>query len=62
MEREGKKRVYMVAGGRARATTVKVGESNWSSTEILEGLREGDRVIINPDVPGLTDGARVRVE
>ena len=62
LEREGKKRVYVVADGHARATTVKVGESNWSSTEILEGLREGDRVVINPDAPGLSEGARVRVE
>jgi HlyD family secretion protein len=62
LEREGRKRVYVVADGRARATTVKVGESNWSSTEILEGLREGDRVVVNPDAPGLLDGARVRVE
>lgn len=62
LEREGKRRVYVLADGRARATTVRVGESNWSSSEILEGLREGDRVIITPDAPGLTDGARVRVE
>ena len=62
LEREGKKRVYVVADGRARATTVKVGEINWNSTEILEGLREGDRVVINPDAPGLSEGARVRVE
>ncbi len=62
LEREGRKRVYTVADGRARATTVKVGESNWNSTEILKGLREGDRVVINPDAPGLSEGARVLVE
>lgn len=62
LEREGKKRVYLLADGRARATTVKVGESNWNSTQILEGLREGDRVVLNPDAPGLSDGAKVRVE
>ncbi len=62
LEREGKKRVYVVADGHARAATVKVGESNWSSTEILKGLREGERVVINPDAPGLSEGARVRAE
>ena len=62
LEREGKKKVYVVANGRARATTVKVGQSNWNATEILEGLREGDRVIVNPDTPGVSDGARVRGE
>jgi HlyD family secretion protein len=62
LEREGKKRVYAVVEGKARVTNVKLGESNWSSTEILEGLREGDRIIVNPDTPGLSDGVRVRVE
>jgi HlyD family secretion protein len=62
LEREGRKRVYVVVEGRARATNVKLGESNWSSTEILEGLGEGDRIIVNPDTPGLSDGARVRGE
>ncbi len=62
LEREGKKRVYVVSEGRARATTVKVGESNWNATEVLEGLRDGDRVVINPDTLGLSDGAKVRIE
>jgi HlyD family secretion protein len=62
LEREGKKKVYAASDGQARLVAVKVGESNWSSTEILEGLREGDRVILNPDTPGLSDGARVRIE
>ncbi len=62
LDREGKKRIYVVSEGRARATTVRVGESNWTATEILEGLREGDRVVINPDTAGLSDGAKVRME
>jgi HlyD family secretion protein len=62
LEGEGRKWVYRVTDGRARTTPVKVGESNWNATEILEGLREGDRVIINPDTPGLSDGVRVRVQ
>jgi HlyD family secretion protein len=62
LEREGKKRVYVIIDGRARAATVRVGESNWNSTEILEGLREGDRVVVNPDAPGLAEGARMRGE
>jgi HlyD family secretion protein len=61
LDREGKKWVYRVDGDRARAIVVKIGESNWNSTEILEGLREGDRVVSNPDTPGLSEGARVRI-
>ncbi|HSB73225.1 MAG TPA: efflux RND transporter periplasmic adaptor subunit [Candidatus Methylomirabilis sp.] len=62
LEREGKKRVYVVVEGKARAATVRAGENNWSATEILEGLREGDRVVVNPDAPGLAEGVRLRVE
>jgi HlyD family secretion protein len=61
LDREGKRWVYRVTDGRAHLVPVKVGESNWQSTEILEGLGEGDQVVINLDTPGLTDGARVRV-
>jgi HlyD family secretion protein len=60
LEREGKRWVYRVADGKARLVPVRVGESNWQSTEILDGLTEGDQVIINPDTPGLADSARVR--
>jgi HlyD family secretion protein len=62
VDREGRKRVFRIIEGQARLTPVKVGESNWQATEILEGLQEGDRVITNPDTPGLSDGARVRVQ
>jgi HlyD family secretion protein len=61
LDREGKKWVYHIVEGRARLTPVKAGESNWYATEILEGLREGDQAIVSPDVPGLADGARVRI-
>jgi HlyD family secretion protein len=61
LEREGKRWVYRIADGQARLVPVKVGENNWQSTEILEGLGEGDQVVVNPDVPGLSGGARVRV-
>lgn len=60
LEREGKRWVYRTTDGRARLVPVKVGENNWQSTEILEGLREGDQVVINPDTPGLSDGTRVQ--
>jgi HlyD family secretion protein len=60
MEREGKKWVYRISDGQARSTQVTVGESNWNATEILEGLREGDQIITNPDTPGLSDGAKVQ--
>jgi HlyD family secretion protein len=61
LEREGKRWVYRVAEGRARLVPVRVGESNWQSTEVLDGLAEGDQVVVNPDTPGLAEGTRVKV-
>src|SRR5574341_813018 len=61
LEREGKRWVYRIADGRARLVAVKVGENNWQSTEILEGLGEGDQVNVNLDVPGMSEGVKVRV-
>ena len=60
LEREGKRWVYKIIDGRARLVPVRVGESNWQSTEVLDGLTEGEQVVINPDTTGLADGVRVR--
>ena len=40
---------------------VKVGLSNWDNTQVVEGLQEGDSVVISTDSPGLEDGARVKI-
>ena len=39
--------------------TVQVGLSNWDNTQVLEGLQEGDSVVVSTDKPGLKDGIRV---
>jgi HlyD family secretion protein len=62
VESGGKKLVYQIVDDRARLKEVKTGLFNWSFTEIKEGLNEGDRIVINPDVPGLKDAVRVRVD
>jgi HlyD family secretion protein len=51
--------VYRVDGGRARLTEVTPGMQGDGSTEILSGLRQGERVIAYPD-DRLADGLRVR--
>lgn len=51
--------VYRVEGGRARLTLVTPGMQGDASTEILAGLRQGERVIAYPD-DRLADGLRVR--
>jgi HlyD family secretion protein len=50
---------YALDGGRARLRTVRAGHTNGLETEILDGLREGDRVLVYPG-DRVADGVRVR--
>ncbi len=58
-ERKGKGYVYLVENGRASLKEVQRGLSNWNYTEIKSGLKEGDRVILTPDMPGIKNGIKV---
>ncbi len=60
IERDGKTFVYIVKDSKARLVPIKAGRSNWTYTEVLSGINEGDEVIINPDAPKLRDGIRVK--
>jgi HlyD family secretion protein len=51
--------VYRVAGGRARLTVVTPGMQGDGATEIVAGLRQGERVVAYPD-DRIADGLRVR--
>jgi RND family efflux transporter MFP subunit len=70
IEREGKKQVYVAGGSssrpgktaKAKLRPVEIGETNWSFTEITGGLLTGDVVITTPEVEGLKDGVKVKIE
>jgi HlyD family secretion protein len=51
---------YVLADGRAQLRPVKVGRSSGIETEILEGLKEGDQVILYPG-DRVKDGERVNL-
>jgi HlyD family secretion protein len=53
--------VLVVESRRLAERRVKLGLRNWRSTEILDGLAEGDRVVIVRDSPDIKAGARVVV-
>lgn len=59
VSREGKWVVLLVEGGRAVERVVKTGSRDANRVEVVEGLREGDRVVLNPG--NLRDGVRVTV-
>lgn len=50
---------FLVDGGRSKVRSVKIGRTNGLETEVLEGLREGDRVVVYPG-DKIAEGARVR--
>jgi multidrug efflux pump subunit AcrA (membrane-fusion protein) len=62
IERNDAKYVYIGNGSRAILKKITTGQFNWSYTEVTGGLQEGDIVIINPDMPGLKDRTRIRVQ
>jgi HlyD family secretion protein len=43
--RSGERTVYVLSGGRPKPTQIKTGISDGISTEVLEGLKEGDHVV-----------------
>lgn len=59
-EREKRSFLYVVRDSKADLTEVKPGRSSWTYTEIISGIKEGDEIIINPDVIGLKDGVKIK--
>ncbi len=49
---------YVIAEGRAQLRTVKTGRTSGTETEVLEGLKDGDEVILYPG-DRVADGTRV---
>jgi HlyD family secretion protein len=57
-QRGGAWQIFVIDGSRVHRRTVKVGPSNGVETESLDGLREGDRVVVYPG-DKVVDGTRV---
>lgn len=55
---EGQWQVFSIEGGRARLKTVKLGRINDEHAELLEGLKAGAEVVLNPGST-IEDGVRV---
>ena len=51
--------LYVVADGEAEQKTVKLGERNGLYSQVLEGVKEGEKVVLYPD-NSLRDGVRVK--
>jgi len=54
--------VYVYSEGVLHKRQVRIGLSNWSSTEIIKGLREGELVVTSRGVTAVSDGALARIK
>ncbi|MCR4310380.1 MAG: efflux RND transporter periplasmic adaptor subunit [Deltaproteobacteria bacterium] len=61
MERDAKKFVYVVSGGKAVRRDVTVGVSNWDRTEILTGVSPGEDVVTSLEIKDFAPGSRVGI-
>jgi RND family efflux transporter MFP subunit len=59
-QRDGTSFVFRVANGRAERVTVRLGVLGLQDAELLEGLAEGEVVVLGDVVGRLSDGARLR--
>lgn len=61
LEEKGEKKVLVLRGNRLVAAPVTIGLKNWQFTEILSGLKEGERVVTSLDRAEVKAGARAVV-
>ncbi len=54
--------VLVVEGNRLQSRQVEVGLKNWDFVEILEGLRDGEQIVVSLDRAGVEQGAVVVVD
>jgi HlyD family secretion protein len=50
--------VFVIEAGRARLRTVRIGQRNGTTAEVLDGLKAGERVVVHPS-DRVVDGVRV---
>jgi HlyD family secretion protein len=60
MRRGDTQQVYVLTAGRARLRTIQTGLSNWERSEVTNGLRRGESVVVSLEAKGLIDGVQVR--
>jgi HlyD family secretion protein len=53
---------YQPETGKLEEVTLKTGVANWEYTEVLEGLKAGDRIVMSLEREGVKAGAQVKPE
>jgi HlyD family secretion protein len=53
--------VYQPDDQRLYEKSVRIGLSNWDYSQVMEGLQEGESIVLSTDRPGLEDGVRAKI-
>jgi len=61
VNRKGQESVFLVQGNRATETPVRLGAAMGDMLEVLEGVKAGDRVVLNPS-DRLRHGSKIKIE
>jgi HlyD family secretion protein len=54
--------LYRETDGVLESRTVETGVANWEFTELISGLKEGDKIVLSVDREGVREGVQVRPE
>lgn len=54
--------VFVFSEGKLYKRIVQIGLSNWSTTEIVDGLKEGELVVTSRSLTAVSDGAPARIK
>jgi HlyD family secretion protein len=60
IEKDGKKFVYVIEGNKAKVSEIRTGLESDEESEITDGLREGEQIIIT-NFDKLSNGKQVKV-
>jgi len=61
VHRKGKESVFLIRGNRATETPVSLGAKLGDMVEVLDGVKAGDKVVLNPS-ERLKNGAKIKIE
>jgi RND family efflux transporter MFP subunit len=61
VNRKGKESVFLIRGNRAAETPVRLGDKIGDMVEVLEGVKAGDKIVLNPS-DRLKNGSKIKIE
>jgi RND family efflux transporter MFP subunit len=61
VNRKGKESVFLIQGNRAKETSVSLGAKIGDMVEVLDGVKAGDKIVLNPS-ERLKNGSKIKIE